>query len=102
MTTKDRASEQAETQPVASNESLLALFAEAGVWVDGDDCTGGLLQDEVIELIRAQITEIARLKTLAKDMVEAWDWWQVDSYDRCQSVPGDAVDALRTELAGKK
>lgn len=33
------------------------------------------------------------------DIVEGWDWWQKDPYDRDQSVPGDAVEAARATLA---
>lgn len=32
-------------------------------------------------------------------IVESWDWWQVDTYDRDQSVPGDAVYDARALLA---
>lgn len=34
-----------------------------------------------------------------RGVIEAWDWWQVDTYDRCQSVPSDAVREARAFLA---
>lgn len=34
-----------------------------------------------------------------REVVEAWDWWQVDTYDRCSSVPGDAIREARDFLA---
>ena len=50
-----------------------------------------------IERLRA---EVDRRDELIRDVVEAWDWWQVDTYDRCQSVPADAVREARAALAG--
>lgn len=50
--------------------------------------------------IEAQATEIAQLREKCAEVVKAWDWWRVDSYDRCQSVPGDAIGELRA-LAGQ-
>jgi hypothetical protein len=51
----------------------------------------------------ARIRELKEMVRAAReamlDVVSAWDWWNVDQYDRCQSVPGDAVDALRALLA---
>lgn len=49
-----------------------------------------------IERLRA---ESERLREALSDVVEAWDWWQVDTYDRCQSVPSDAINIARAALA---
>lgn len=43
--------------------------------------------------------EIMRLREALRGVVEAWDWWQVDTYDRCQSVPSDAIAEARAALA---
>ena len=45
--------------------------------------------------------EVGRLREALRDIVEAWDWWQVDTYDRCQSVPSDAINEARAALAEK-
>lgn len=50
-----------------------------------------------------QAAELAKFKALAETLAEAvreikdsWDWWQVDTYDRCSSVVEDAInEALR-------
>jgi len=42
------------------------------------------------------------LLRLTQEMVDAWDWWRVDQYDRCQSVPSNAVDDLRQALRATK
>ena len=34
-----------------------------------------------------------------RDVCEAWEWWNVDTYDRCSSVPNDAVRSARAFLA---
>lgn len=46
--------------------------------------------------------EIERLRRMLTDVVDAWDWWQVDTYDRCASVPADAIAAARAALVGEK
>lgn len=46
--------------------------------------------------------EVGRLREALRDIVEAWDWWQVDTYDRCQSVPSDAINEARAALAEKE
>lgn len=33
------------------------------------------------------------LREKINDIKEAWDWWQVDTYDRCASVVEDAINA---------
>lgn len=45
--------------------------------------------------------EVARLREEATGVVEAWDWWLVDTSDRCRSVPQDAVESLRAALEAK-
>lgn len=42
-----------------------------------------------------------KLRELLRDIIEAWDWWQVDTYDRCASVPRDAIEDARKHLAGE-
>jgi hypothetical protein len=39
-----------------------------------------------------------RLREALRDIVEAWDWWQKDTFDRCQSVPGEAIADARAVL----
>ena len=46
--------------------------------------------------------EVGRLRENLRDIIEAWDWWQVDTYDRCQSVPSDAINEARAALAEKE
>jgi len=46
--------------------------------------------------------EVGRLRENLLHIVEAWDWWQVDTYDRCQSVPSDAINEARAALAEKE
>jgi hypothetical protein len=54
---------------------------------------------EAVARAAMEVPEIKALIKDAKDAVEAWDWWQKDTYDRCQSVPSDAIDDLRATLA---
>ena len=42
--------------------------------------------------------EIERLRAALRSIVQGWDWWGVDSYNRCQSVPGDAIEEARALL----
>ena len=54
-------------------------------------------------LIETQAAELAKFKELAealagavREIKDSWDWWQVDTYDRCSSVVEDAInEALR-------
>ena len=46
--------------------------------------------------------EVGRLRDMLSDVVDAWDWWQVDTYDRSQSVPGDAIEVARAALEQEK
>jgi hypothetical protein len=46
--------------------------------------------------------EIERLRVVLGDVIDAWDWWRVDTYDRCASVVSDAVMDARAALAGEK
>lgn len=39
-----------------------------------------------------------QLREALRDIVEAWDWWQRDTVDRCQSVPGEAIAHARAAL----
>jgi hypothetical protein len=46
--------------------------------------------------------EVGRLRKTLSNIVEAWDWWQVDICDRCQSIPSNAVNEARAALAEKE
>ena len=51
-----------------------------------------------IALIEAEIDrrvaeERAKLLERLRDIKEAWDWWQVDTYDRCASVVEESITA---------
>lgn len=39
------------------------------------------------------VNEVERLREKIKNIKEAWDWWQLDTYDRCASVVEDAINA---------
>jgi hypothetical protein len=54
---------------------------------------------EAADLIEAQAAQLQEARELMRDVIEGWDWWNKDQYDRCQSVPGDAIAALRAFLA---
>ena len=47
-----------------------------------------------IETVEA---ENERLRGAISDIKEAWDWWNVDTYDRCASVVDDAIRAALGE-----
>jgi hypothetical protein len=50
-------------------------------------------------LMRAAAADrIERLEEALRDVIDSWDWWQVDTYDRCQSVPSDAIHDARKTL----
>jgi len=49
--------------------------------------------------IEALEAENARMRRALKDVVEAYQWWSVDQYDRDQSVVYDAIDDARAALA---
>lgn len=63
-----------------------------GEW---QDVTDGL--PKPVEYVRADM--VAALVTAAQEMIEGYDWWKVDTYDRCQSVIEEGVDDLRSALA---
>jgi len=44
---------------------------------------------------------IEKLEAALREVIECWDWWQVDTYDRCASVPSDAIREARKALEGK-
>jgi hypothetical protein len=44
-----------------------------------------------------QPTQSDALREKINDIKEAWDWWQVDTYDRCASVVEDAINAALKE-----
>lgn len=46
----------------------------------------------------ARAAEAEDLHAALKDIVESWDWWRVDEYDRCITVPEDAIDEARKML----
>ena len=43
-------------------------------------------------------SRIEQLEAKLRDVIDAWDWWQVDTYDRCGSVPEDAIRNARAAL----
>jgi hypothetical protein len=43
--------------------------------------------------------KLARVVEALRDVIGCWDWWQKDTYDRCQSVPSDAIEHARSALA---
>jgi hypothetical protein len=43
-------------------------------------------------------SRIEQLEAALRDVIDAWDWWQVDTYDRCGSVPEDAIRNARAAL----
>lgn len=52
-------------------------------------------RDAAMQII---IERVNRLREALRDIVEAWDWWQRDTVDRCQSVPGEAIAHARAAL----
>jgi hypothetical protein len=46
-------------------------------------------------------SRIEQLEAKLRDVIDAWDWWQVDTYDRCGSVPEDAIRNARAALGEK-
>ena len=56
--------------------------------------TGGMTSP----VARQAADEIERLRAALREIVEAWDWWQQDTSDRCQSVPGEAIARARAAL----
>ena len=47
--------------------------------------------------IEALEAENERLREAVGEIKEAWDWWNVDTYDRCASVVDDAIRAALGE-----
>ena len=55
------------------------------------------------EAAATHLKEATKFKALAetlagavREIKDSWDWWQVDTYDRCSSVVEDAInEALR-------
>ena len=45
------------------------------------------------------LDEIERLRSVLQDIVESWDWWTVDEYDRDRGGLADSIDAARAALA---
>jgi hypothetical protein len=44
------------------------------------------------------VGEVERMRRLLQDIVEGWDWWSSDPYNRCQSIPSDAIEEARKLL----
>ena len=90
-------------------DQLLSELQDGNAWdstisllADYADLVQDLLKDR--KAVRAeQAAELAKFKALTRRMTEAvreikdsWDWWQVDTYDRCPSVVEYAInEALR-------
>lgn len=45
------------------------------------------------------LDEIERLRDVLQDIVESWDWWTVDEYDRDRGGLADSIDAARAALS---
>lgn len=43
-----------------------------------------------------QAERLNAIEAAVGEVVEAWDWWLVDTYDRCRSVPNDAIERLHS------
>jgi hypothetical protein len=54
--------------------------------------------DAAADRIAALEVQLAELTGALTDVVEMWDWWNVDQYDRDQSAVSDAIDAARDLL----
>lgn len=52
--------------------------------------------------VAALTEEVERWRGLAAAAVDAWDWWNVDTYDRCSTVPGGVMNDIRAALQGAK
>jgi len=59
---------------------------------------GGYKSDEKM---KRAADRIEKLEAALREVIECWDWWQVDTYDRCASVPSDAIREARKALEGK-
>jgi hypothetical protein len=68
----------------------LRKFEGSDYVADGDFPTCGEAADR-----------IEQLEYWLREIIEAWDWWQVDTYDRCKSVPSDAIREARAALENK-
>jgi hypothetical protein len=85
----------------AAADRIEALTDENSKLAAGScDVEGGKVGDEhghfyctLQKKVEAQAAEIERLREKINDIKEAWDWWQVDTYDRCASVVEDAINA---------
>lgn len=62
-----------------------------------DDMSGGSFYQE--DDIDAMQNEIERLRSVLQDIVESWDWWTVDEYDRDRGGLADSIPAARAALA---
>lgn len=71
----------------AENERLKDANAQLQEIVNGDTAEE--------ERLYARVRE---LEAGLSGIIDAWDWWQVDTYDRCASVPSDAIDSARALL----
>ena len=54
-------------------------------------------EERAIGRIEALQADRAKLREAVKEIKDAWDWWQVDTYDRCASVVDDAISAALGE-----
>lgn len=67
-------------------------------WMSEDDAA---LIVEARNALPALLARIEELEGALKDVVDGWDWWRVDTYDRCSTVPGDAIETARKILKVK-
>jgi hypothetical protein len=57
---------------------------------------------EASATMNAAAVRIEQLEVALREVINCWDWWQVDTHDRCASVPSDAVREARAALGEKK
>ena len=60
-------------------------------------CGKGMQEDYASDAMSMAIAEIERLREAIGDIKEAWNWWNVDTYDRCAGVVDDAIRAALGE-----
>ena len=58
-----------------------------------------LILDDLVEELAAERERLRGLVQPAKDLVECWDWWTVDEYDRDRGGVIDSIEELRAALS---
>ena len=52
-----------------------------------------------LDALAQENAELRALVQPAKDLVECWDWWTVDEYDRDRGGVSDSIEEIRTAIA---